>query len=273
MKRLFCFITTFLTFFTSIRAQQSSSIDWECDGDFMLSEINDSNPIVYSSSDPENNNDYKAFRVLTDVGKSITYFGAGLAYAGAAYLAMLSHDHRIDSVYGLAAIVGIAGFAYGGIATLGGITLWLPGEGMLRKNGCLPAEYSQEDKKGFGVLLDFANGLKDSVSAQIALGYNFNKHLFMGVGASYNFYFKRNENTRNILPVYFRTRLTVWSHAVAPYIDVDLGVDALDGSFFYSTSMGVRYRLSSHQNALYVGSFVDACKNMSSAGLKLGYSF
>ncbi|HCY72673.1 MAG TPA: hypothetical protein DHU75_00580 [Rikenellaceae bacterium] len=272
MKRLFCFITTFLIFAVSIKAQKAASVSLDWGSEFMNSVI-ERNSETEVASKSNTKDAFIAYRVLTDVGKSITYIGGGMAYAGAAYLLMLSYDHRIDPVYGLAAIVGIAGFAYGGIAALCGMSVWTPGEIVLRSNGKVPVNYAHEDKRGLGVLLDISTGYTDSVCPKIAVGYNFNKHLFMGIGTSYNIYFKRTENTKDILPVYIKTEITIGSHAVAPYIDVDLGVDALDGSFYYSTGMGARYRLSSHQNSLSVGTFVEACNKLQTIGIRLSYSF
>lgn len=272
MKCLFCFITTFLFFVTSIKGQYINSTALEKDSDTASSEMYMST-LTDKYVSLEKGNDYKVYRILTDVGKSITYIGGGMAYAGAAYLLMLSYDHRIDPAYGLAAIVGIAGFAYGGIFALCGMSVWTPGEIVLRCNGKVPVNYAHEDKRGLGVLFDIAAGYKDSVCPKLAVGYNFNKHLFMGIGASYNIYFIRTESSYDILPVYLKTRVTIGSHAVAPYIDVDLGVDALDGSFYYSTGMGARYRLSSHQNSLSAGTFMEACNKLHTIGIRLSYSF
>ena len=248
MKHLVCLIATFFILVSSASARDSSNVS-------------------------SNENGRIAARVLTDVGKSITYLGGSVVYCSAAYIAMMKYDSRVDNAYGVGVILGIAGLAYGGIAALCGLPFWIPSEIVLRTNGQSPYSYSDEKKKGFGVLLDVGITFGDMIAPKLALGYNFSQHVFLGMGASYNIFLTRTEKTKDILPVYLKSRFVIGSYLVSPYVDLDLGADALDGSFYYSTGMGVRYRLSQKQNALLGGFYAEACRNYSTMGFRLSYSF
>ena len=113
MKHLICLIATFFILVSSASARDSSNVS-------------------------SNENGRIAARVLTDVGKSITYLGGSVVYCSAAYIAMMKYDSRVDNAYGVGVILGIAGLAYGGIAALCGLPFWIPSEIVLRTNGQSP---------------------------------------------------------------------------------------------------------------------------------------
>ena len=209
---------------------------------------------------------------MTDVGKSVTFIGCSFVYTATAYLASMKLDTRHDSgqIFG-GIFVSAIGLGYGAIIAGVGLLSWIPGEVILSTNGLAPIRYIEDKTKRLEVMLDvsYANALM----AETAVGYNFSRHFFLGAGASYNYHFTRTETTHDYLPVFVRGRMTVGSHLVRPYFDVDLGVDALDGSLYYSTGMGAKWRLSSNQNFITLGTSMNACAHSLDLQLRLGYIF
>ncbi len=252
MKRLFCILTTLFLLISFANAQQVPS---ESDSTIVA---------------PAKNLNYA--RVMTDVGKSVTYLGCGFVYVGGAYLAMIKFDKRLEPAQIFGGIFfSIAAIGYGSIIGAVGLIGWIPGEIILSSNGLAPTRYVEEKAKRFELMLNAS--YVDALTAESVLGYNISSHLFIGAGASYSYHFTRGENTHDYLPVFLRSRVTIGSHLVRPYFDFDLGVDTLDGSFYYSTGMGAKWRLSSKQNYITLGTYMNACDNTSDIQIKLGYIF
>ncbi len=252
MKRLLCILTTLLLLVSFANAQQ-------------VSPESDSTVVA-----PVKNLNYA--RVMTDVGKSITYVGCGFAYVGGAYLAMIKFDKRLEPAQVFGGIfLSIAAIGYGSIIGAAGLLAWIPGEIILSSNDSAPTRFLDDKAKRFEIMLNLS--YFDALTAESVLGYNFSRHFFVGAGASYSYHFTRTESTHDYLPVFMRSRVTLGSHLVRPYFDFDLGVDALDGSFYYSTGMGAKWRLSSKQNFITLGTYMNACENTSDIQIKLGYIF
>ncbi len=252
MRRLFCILTTLLVFVSAAGAQETD--------------------VVSDSTDVVSVNNFNYARVMTDVGKSVTFIGCSFAYTASAYLMSMKFDTRLEAgqIFG-GVFLSAIGLGYGAIIAGVGLLSWIPGEVILSTNGLAPTRYTEDKAKRLEVMLDvsYANALM----AETAVGYNFSRHFFLGAGASYNYHFTRTETTHDYLPVFVRGRVTIGSHLVRPYFDVDLGVDALDGSFYYSTGMGAKWRLSSNQNFITLGTSMNACAHSSDVQFRLGYIF
>ena len=243
MKRIACLLTFLLLTITTSFAQNPALDD------------------TYEST-----TSYKVANVLVDVGETVSYSGAALAISSFAFLMSLKYDSRLPDSAGIAAIVAAAGMIYGGIGILAGLPFYAPGRIMLAANGSTVRRYSDEELKGFGMLLELDYFSENCLpSPRIAAGYNFSKHIFMGMGATTNY--------KDQLPVYLASRFSIGSTDVCPYLDINLGVNALDTSFYYSLGAGSRFRLSAKQNALCAGFYTEACSGSSSMGVKLAYSF
>ena len=264
MKRLFLIFTTLFVAAFAARAQEPVSV-----ADSVVVSVT---PSVSVNSEDNSSNNFKYARVMTDVGKSVTFIGCSFVYTAAAYLTSMKLDTRHDSgqIFG-GIFVSAIGLGYGAIIAGVGLLSWIPGEIILSTNGLAPTRYTEDKTKRLEVMLDvsYANALM----AETAVGYNFSRHFFLGAGASYNYHFTRTETTHDYLPVFVRGRVTVGSHLVRPYFDVDLGVDALDGSLYYSTGMGAKWRLSSNQNFITLGTSMNACAHSLDLQLRLGYIF
>ena len=264
MKRLFLILTTLFVAAFAAKAQEPVS-----DADSVVVSVT---PSVSAITEDNSSNNFNYARVMTDVGKSVTFIGCSFVYTAAAYLTSMKLDTRHDSgqIFG-GIFVSAIGLGYGAIIAGAGLLSWIPGEIILSTNGLAPTRYTDDKTKRLEVMLDvsYANALM----AETAVGYNFSRHFFLGAGASYNYHFTRTETTHDYLPVFVRGRVTVGSHLVRPYFDVDLGVDALDGSLYYSTGMGAKWRLSSNQNFITLGTSMNACAHSLDLQLRLGYIF
>lgn len=211
------------------------------------------------------------FEGIENVGKGITYTGLSVVYTGLAYLCCLSVDKRIDVFYGFKPIFAIAGAGYGGLVALSSaLLLWLPSEIVLSVNGASLTDYSEEQKRGFGLILDASCGTQYYLGARVMAGYNFSKNFFMGLGAAYNVGLREYDCT---LPLFVTSKISFGSKAVSPYLEFNVGCDVLDRSLYYRTGMGSRYRLSSKQNSLNIGTYFESSSTYSSGGLSLSYSF
>lgn len=243
MKRVLCLVTALLLAFLPSYAQSAEL-----------------------HQDYENSTSYQVANVLVDIGETVSYSGAALAISSFAFLMSIKYDSRLPENAGIAAIVAAAGLIYGGIGILAGLPFYVPGKIMLVANGSSGRKFSEEELRGFGMLLD-VDYLADNClpTPRVAAGYNFSKHVFLGLGATTNY--------TNQIPVYLASRFTIGSTDVCPYLDINLGVNALDTSLYYSVGGGSRFRLSSKQIALCAGFYMEACSGSSSLGLKLAYSF
>ena len=264
MKRLFLILTTL--FFAAFAAKAHEPVS---DTDTLVVSVT---PSVSVNPERTPSSNFNYARVMTDAGKSVTFIGCSFVYTAAAYLTSMKLDTRHDSgqIFG-GIFVSAIGLGYGAIIAGVGLLSWIPGEVILSTNGLAPIRYIEDKTKRLEVMLDvsYANALM----AETAVGYNFSRHFFLGAGASYNYHFTRTETTHDYLPVFVRGRVTVGSHLVRPYFDVDLGVDALDGSLYYSTGMGAKWRLSSNQNFITLGTSMNACAHSLDLQLRLGYIF
>lgn len=255
MKRIICIIATIFLCFTGLKAQESGAVT--------------------------------TGRVLTDVGKSVTYISSGVALTGATMLgATLIYNaqqpdgtNNVGEAIGtvVRAVVGAAAMGVGAIGALAGAVIWTPGEIILHVNGESPYTYENEQLRGFGMNLDLGGSLGASLYPRITAGYNFSKAFFLGAGTSYNINLNRNQRGFDMLPVFATMRVNIGKTAVTPYWDLDCGVDVLNKCKFYmATSLGVRYRLSEKQNSIVAGTYSEIFSSHPGAmlmGLKVGYSF
>lgn len=119
--------------------------------------------------------------------------------------------------------------------------------------------------------------------ARVAFGYQFNSHIFTGLGAGVGFY-QRMEYFS--IPVFANFRYYILNKRISPFVDAKVGYSPEDkGGLYLSPSLGCRFAMGKRmaftasaclevQDETEVYNWWDeGRKHASSLGLKIGYEF
>ncbi len=164
-----------------------------------------------------------------DFGQGMTYMGGSFAVFGAGVLAaqyfhdrIYPDDNPATSGTSLLPFFGYVGLFTGGILAGIGTLFWYKGNKRLDNQDGL--QYIG-DPEGFATRFSLAGGIAHPISLNLVRGYQFNHHLFFGVGAGLQCF------NKPAIPVYINLEYTPLKRRITPYMSGKLG-----GNFLFSDS-------------------------------------
>ncbi len=163
------------------------------------------------------------FGKWTTIGSSVVVASGALIW----YLGELSIREQLkdsDVVNGMVSTVGLMQTLLGGICLTASVPLYLWGLDLKNNPDGMSLEMGKK-QRGWGGRLDVGWGFSNTPNIGGSLGYNFNRRLFVGFGAGYEYRFT-SESHYNYpaTPVYADVRYRFGGSRITPYIGVKAGL-------------------------------------------------
>lgn len=166
---------------------------------------------------------------IYNVGKWATISSSAVVASGALvwYLGELSIREQLketDVVDGSVAAIGMMQTLLGGICLTAALPFYLWGLDLKNNPNGLGLEMGKE--RGLGGRIDIGWGFSNTPNIGGSVGYNFNRKLFVGLGAGYEYYLNGDGPYNDpVIPVYADIRYQFGGSRITPYLGVKAGLD------------------------------------------------
>lgn len=242
------------------------------------------NPYAKAQSPSEMFREHVPGAGLYNTGKAMVWTGAGIALSGGALLLYAQLDHSLfrnpnaQGVDDLSPLVALTGAGIGaGTALIGSILMFAGNEHCVRSEGHgLKDQLVTIDPtsgRGQGLMMEVGGSIYPIVHARVVAGYHFNRHVFLGGGASAAY----DRSVFGPFAGFVNARFSFTDKKVAPFFGLDLGGAALEKniSLYSGFQAGARiHRDEAH--SCWVSAYSDYAPSLDhyfSYGLRFGYSF